>query len=73
MKYATYSTLKKRGSIVIWNEGGLVQEVHKPLNLSEWDGLVIVLDFDDPEPGNDAYTEITLEDRTKRHCYYSVW
>lgn len=73
MKYATYDNLKRRGSIVIWNEGGLVQTVYKPTFLKEWDGLVIVLDFDNPEPDNEAYTELTIEDGTKRYCYYSVW
>jgi len=72
MKYATYDNLKKAGNILIEVENGVIQCVRSP-DIASWNGDVIVLDYDATEESDDAYTEITLSDKTKKYCYYTVW
>ena len=75
MKYVSYDNLKRTGSIIVRIEDGMVIEVYKPAFLKEWNGDVIILDYD-IQNGNeedDSYTEITKLDGRKTHCYYSVW
>ena len=78
MKYATYSNLQRAGYIIIEVNGGVIQDVWKPDNdtaaqLTEWNGKVVVLDFDVTDEDDPAYTEITDIDGTKRLCYYTEW
>lgn len=73
MKYASYDNLKRAGNIIIDIAEGLVENVHKPVFMKEWNGDVIILDFDVIGEEDESYTEITAEDGTKSHCYYSVW
>ena len=73
MKYVSYDNLKRTGSIIITLEGGIIQEIYKPVFLSEWNGDIIVLDYNTTDEDDEAYTEITFEDGEVSHCYYSVW
>ena len=78
MKYATYDNLKKAGNILIEIEDEVVQRIEKPIwqpgqGCVRWNGDVIVLDYDATDESDDAYTEITLSDKTKKYCHYTVW
>ena len=72
MKYATYDNLKKAGNILIEVENRVIQCIRSS-DIASWNGDVIVLDYDATDESDDAYTEITLSDKTKKYCHYTVW
>ena len=74
MDYATYSNLVREGNIIIEiNSRWSVSECAIKPDRENWNGKVVILDYDTDRTDDENLTEVTSTDGTKYQCYFSEW
>lgn len=73
MNYARYSNLVRDGYIIVEIEGGVVSDVNKP-DKTEWNGKIVILDYDTEGGDPEQFTMITLGPKeSKKSSYFSEY